>query len=238
LVVWAKIQGRRRTPQPLNMDASQIFLVVLCSYLIGSIPSAYIIGKARGINIFEVGSGNMGATNMARVLGKGWGAIVLFLDSLKGFVAIMLSRYIVDQQSNVLFAENSSRWTATVLAAIFVIVGHNWSIWVTLITGQLRGGKGAATAFGTLITMAPWHVVIGLSLIGAVVIARTRYVSLGALVMTVGGFIWMMILAAQQLIPLEYILYLFAVGLMILWRFRENIDRLLHGKERRFGERA
>lgn len=220
------------------METSQFLLIVAFSYLIGSIPTAYLIGKARGVNIFEIGSGNMGATNMARALGKGWGVLVLFLDALKGFAAIMLSRYVVDQQTNVLFAENSARWTATVMAAIFVICGHNWSFWVTLLTGQLRGGKGAATAFGTLITIAPWHVVLGLCIVGAIVIARTRYISLGALVMTAGGFVWMMVLAAQGLLPLIYVLYLFAVGLMILWRFRENIERLVHGTERRFGERA
>lgn len=220
------------------MDISQIIIVLLCSYLIGSVPTAYVIGKTRGINIFEVGSQNMGATNMARVLGKKWGFAVLCLDSLKGVSAIFLARYIVDPLSNVLIADTSARWTATVLAAIFVVVGHNWSIWVTMITGQVRGGKGAATAFGTLVTMAPPQVIIVLSLLGGLIIARTRYVSLGALVMAAGGFIWMIVLAAQQLIPLEYVLYVLAVGLMIVVRFRENIERLIHGTERRFGERA
>ncbi len=220
------------------MDISQVILVVLCSYVIGSVPTAYIIGKTKGINIFEVGSQNMGATNMARVLGKKWGFAVLFLDSFKGVIAIFLSRYIVDPMTNVLVADTPARWTATVLAAIFVVVGHNWSIWVTMITGQLRGGKGAATAFGTLVTMAPPQVIIGLSLLGGLIIARTRYVSLGALTMAAGGFVWMIVLALQQIIPLEYVLYVFAVGLMIVVRFRENIERLLHGTERRFGERA
>ncbi|MFN8373444.1 MAG: glycerol-3-phosphate acyltransferase [Anaerolineae bacterium] len=220
------------------MEVSQIVLVVLVSYLIGSIPTAYLVGKMRGVNIFQVGSGNMGATNTARALGKGWGFAVLVLDSIKGVIAIMLSRYIVDPLNNVFIADSSARWTATVLAAIFVVVGHNWSVWVTLITGHLRGGKGAATAFGTLITMAPPHVIIGLSVIGGLIIARTRYVSLGALTMAAGGFIWMMVLAAQQLIPLEYTLYLIAVGILIVVRFRENIDRLVRGTERRFGERA
>jgi glycerol-3-phosphate acyltransferase PlsY len=220
------------------MELAQIILVVTVSYLIGSIPTAYIMGKLGGVDIFKVGSGNMGATNMARALGKGWGFSVLFLDSLKGVIAIFLSRYLVDPQSDVLIAATSARWTATVLAAIFVVVGHNWSVWATLLTGHVRGGKGAATAFGTLITMAPWHVIIGLSILGGIIIARTRYVSLGALTMAAGGFVWMMILAVQGLIPLEYTLYVIAVGVMIVVRFRENIERLLRGTERRFGERA
>jgi glycerol-3-phosphate acyltransferase PlsY len=86
--------------------------------------------------------------------------------------------------------------------------------------------------------MAPWHVIIGLSILGGIIIARTRYVSLGALTMAAGGFVWMMILAVQGLIPLEYTLYVIAVGVMIVVRFRENIERLLRGTERRFGERA
>ncbi|NWF69767.1 MAG: glycerol-3-phosphate acyltransferase [Chloroflexi bacterium] len=220
------------------MELSQAIPIVVLSYLIGSIPTAYLIGRMRGINIFEVGSGNMGATNAARALGKGWGAVVLFLDAVKGIIAIYLARFIADPQQELFLAENQARWTATVLSAIFVVLGHNWSLFVTVITGELRGGKGAATTFGTFITMAPPTMILALSIMGGLIIARTRYVSLGALSMAAAGFVWMLVLVFQGGIPGLYTFYLVTVGIMFVWRFRENIQRLLTGTERRFGESA
>jgi glycerol-3-phosphate acyltransferase PlsY len=220
------------------MEITQAMLIVVTCYLLGSIPTAYIVARLRGVNIFAVGSGNMGATNIARALGKRWGIAVLLVDAIKGIVAILMARYIVNPQESVFVAETQSRWGATVLAAVVVVIGHNWSLFATLITKSIRGGKGAATTYGTFLTMAPIFVVVGLTFIGTLVIARTRYVSLGVLVMSALGFIWMMVLAVQQVIPLEYTLYLLAMGLMILVRFRENIQRLLRGTERRFGERV
>src|SRR5690606_18688923 len=114
--------------------------IILISYLLGAIPTAYLITQIRGGNIFDIGSGNMGATNVARVMGIGGGILVWLLDMSKGAVAILLARQIMD---------SNMAW-ATVLAAVAAIVGHNWSIFVAIVTGKLRGGKGASVAFASL----------------------------------------------------------------------------------------
>lgn len=125
------------------MDALQILLnaalAALLSYALGGFPSAYVIGKLNGIDIFKVGSGNMGATNVLRALGFKWAALVWLMDTGKGVLAVLLVRGILGGDSTL----NS------VIAGIGAVVGHSWSLPVRLITGRLRGGKGAATAGGT-----------------------------------------------------------------------------------------
>lgn len=206
---------------------SQVLLVILISYLLGAIPTAFVIAYTKGINIFDVGSGNMGATNVSRAVGFGWGVAVWLLDSLKGVVAIFIARAILEEHVE----------AATTLAAIMAIVGHNWSIFAALLTGKLRGGKGASIAFGTLLIIAP-YIVLGISLVGGAVIALTRYVSLAVLVMFTLSTFWMIVLVKQDLMPREYIFYSLGVAVLILYRFRDNIQRLIQGTERRLGERA
>ena len=115
-------------------------LVLVLSYLLGALPTAFLVARLRGVNIFKVGSGNMGATNVARALGLGWGILTWFLDMSKGVVAILIARQIMTNTLAI----------ATVIAGIACIIGHNWSIFVALLTGKLRGGKGASVAFASL----------------------------------------------------------------------------------------
>jgi acyl phosphate:glycerol-3-phosphate acyltransferase len=211
----------------MQSEIGHMIAVVLISYLLGAVPTAYVIAHMKGINIFKVGSGNMGATNVSRALGFGWGILVWLLDSLKGIVAILVARQIM--------ADNMA--TATAIAAIFAIIGHNWSIFAAFITGKLRGGKGASIAFGTLLIIAP-HIVVGISVVGGAIIAITRYVSLAVLVMFSISTLWMLILVNQKLMAPEYRYYSLLVAAMILYRFRENIKHLLQGTERRLGDRA
>ncbi len=207
----------------------QALIVVVVSYVIGSIPTAYIIGRLRNIDIFEVGSGNMGATNIVRATGKiTWGVLVWFFDSTKGIIAILLAHRIMP--------DNIAG--ATVIAATASIVGHNWSLFVGIITGTLRGGKGAATAFGTLVVIIPLHVIAGMLVLFGIVIAVTRYVSLAVLLMFGMGVLAMLILTMQNTIASEYAVYSLAVTFLIVVRFRDNIQRLLDGTERRLGERV
>jgi acyl phosphate:glycerol-3-phosphate acyltransferase len=213
----------------MQIEVVQALLIVVVSYLLGSIPTAYLIARFKKINIFEIGSGNMGGTNVARAMGIGWGFVVYALDALKGIAAIVIATHI-------LMPEHKT--TATVIAAIVVIIGHNWSLFVALITGTLRGGKGAATAFGTILMIAPFQLIAVISVVGALLIAVTRYVSLAALVMMVISTAWMLILIQQNAVPWEYAIYTFFVAALIIVRFRENIQRLLHGTERRLGERT
>ncbi|MBZ0302326.1 MAG: glycerol-3-phosphate acyltransferase [Anaerolineae bacterium] len=201
-------------------------LVALISYVLGAIPTAYVIARLKKVNIFEVGSGNMGATNVSRALGMSWGIVVWVLDMAKGIVAILIARQILSDVPA----------TAAALAAIVCIVGHNWSIFAAMLTGKLRGGKGASIWFGTLIIIAP-GVLLGISLIGSLILLVTRYVSLAVLVMFAVATLWIFVLVSQHAMPQEYTYYSVLVSALIVYRFRENIERLLRGTERRLGER-
>ncbi len=209
------------------MDWMIIVVIVTISYVLGAIPTAYVIARIKSVNIFEVGSGNMGATNVSRALGLGWGVLVWILDMAKGIIAIGIARQIAPDDSA----------TATVLAALVSIIGHNWSVFAALLTGKLRGGKGASIWLGTLIVMAP-HIVLGVSVVGSLILLITRYVSLTVLVMFGIATLWMLVLVGQQMMPLEYNYYSILVTVLILYRFRENIERLIQGTERRLGERV
>lgn len=207
------------------------FLTFLICYVIGSFPTAYIVGRVNSINIFDVGSGNMGAANVIRALGFKWGTIVWLLDMCKGIIAVLVAAYMPGASIN-----------AMAIGAFAVVVGHNWSVIATLITGTVRGGKGAATAAGTwLIMMAPWPAILIVTLMvwGAVVIL-TRYVSLGVLVSVALGTVWVigLMVFGDANIPAIYLLYILGVGFMIFYRHRENIVRLLQGNERKLGERT
>ncbi|MCS7072584.1 MAG: glycerol-3-phosphate acyltransferase, partial [Anaerolinea sp.] len=127
---------------------------------------------------------------------------------------------------------------ATVVAALFAIIGHNWSLFIAIITGKIRGGKGAATAFGTLLMIVPLQVIAVMLLIGGVIIALTRYVSLAVLIMFALATAWMVVLFSQHLIPSEFMAYSLVMAALLVIRFRTNIKRLLDGTERRLGEPA
>src|SRR5579859_4014170 len=109
--------------------------IFLVAYIVGSFPSAYLIGRLNRINIFDVGSGNMGANNITRALGFKWGAVVILMDVSKGIAGVLLGRVLMP----------GDELSGGVIGAIAVVVGHNWSVLATLITGRLRGGKGVAT---------------------------------------------------------------------------------------------
>lgn len=209
-------------------DIIPVLLIVVISYLLGSMPTAYLVGMLNRVNIFEVGSGNMGGTNVARAMGLGWGLFVLCIDTLKGIAAILIATAIL--------SDNKS--AATVISAIVVVIGHNWSLFVALITGTLRGGKGAATAFGTVLMIAPFQMIAAITVVGALLIALTRYVSLAVLVMLGIATLWMLALVSEQALSWEYGVYALAICALMVWRFRENIQRLAAGTERRLGERA
>jgi glycerol-3-phosphate acyltransferase PlsY len=209
-------------------ETLKFVLVVVVSYLLGSTPTAYLIARHKGVNIFEVGSGNMGATNVIRAMGFWWGIAVWMFDSLKGIVAIVLSNLIVPDHAA----------AVTAISATAAVVGHNWSLFASLVTGTLRGGKGAAIWFGTMLVMAPIQVVVGMSVLGGFIIALTRYVSLAVLAMFGLSTLWMLVLIGQRQLPTEYTVYALLVTAMMLYRFRENIQRLLAGTERRLGERV
>ena len=210
------------------MEFQTVIIILVSSYLIGSIPTAYVIGRLHGKNIFELGSGNMGANNTARVLGYHWGAAVWVLDGCKGITAMLIARQLVG---------GDDRSAAMIISAVAAVMGHNWSIFATLLTGHIRGGKGAATASGTWVLLVS-PVLIAVALISwAAIVALTRYVSLA--VLTIVLLVSLFITATfffDRGDPI-YILYVL-VPAMVFYRHRVNIRALLTGTERRLGERA
>jgi acyl phosphate:glycerol-3-phosphate acyltransferase len=215
-------------------DLGVLIFVIVVSYLIGSLPTAYLLGRLRNINIFEVGSGNMGGTNVARSMGTGWGILTAVFDILKGVVAVLLARLLMPDML----------WLATTVSAIVVVVGHNWSLFASLLVSArkgyvvVRGGKGAATTFGTLLVIAPVQVIIVMMAVGGFVLAGTRYMSLGVLVSFGLAFVWVALLVFAQQLPAVIIVYTIAMAIMMAVRFRDNIQRLLAGNERKVGDSA
>lgn len=217
--------------------AVQVILCMVTSYLIGSFPTAYLVAKAQNINIFEVGSGNMGGTNVARSVGSGWAVFTGLMDAAKGVLAVWLARdVILAQQVGV----------ATAVAASGAVAGHNWSLFATLLTASfkpgrrrlvVRGGKGAATAFGAMMMIQPLQS-LAAAAVAVAIIAHTRYVSLGVLTGFAVANIWLTALVGADLQPPILLLYAVSSSLMLTLRHRGNVRRLLAGAERRLGERV
>ncbi len=220
-----------------TQNAAQVLAIIIASYLIGSFPTAYFLGKLKNINIFEQGSGNMGGTNVARTMGKGWAILTISADIAKGVFAVWLARdMILPEQIGV----------ATSVAATCVVVGHNWSLFATVLTASIkegklklivRGGKGAATAFGAMLMIQPLQILVA-GCIGIAVIARTRYVSLGVLIGFAIANLWLILLVGAAFQKPILLLYAIALSVMLLLRHRGNVQRLLAGTERRLGEPA
>ena len=192
-------------------------LLVALSYLIGSISFSYIISKlVKGIDIRKVGSGNAGATNISRILGLKYAVLVLFLDALKGFVAVYLA---FSLQVGTL---------VTLLCGASVIAGHNWPIF-----SGFKGGRGVATTLGVFLGLAPLPTLV-VFLLCIIIIFLTRYVSVGSLL----GAIAIPIVMLLFNYPQPYFFFGLAICLLLIWKHRPNIKRLLKGKELKLGEKV
>jgi len=203
-------------------------LALVLSYLLGAIPVAYLVARLNQVNIFEVGSGNMGTTNVLRAVGPVMGMLVLLLDVLKSALAVVVARMLVPQPYD----------TITLLAAIVAIAGHNWSVFAWMVTGKLRGGKGAASAMGTAVMILPPGVIVASVVMFVSIVAKTRLMSLGVLVTVVIGSMMAFTSMFLGQTPMIYAVYILALDGLIFYRFRSNIQRLRAGNERRVGDRA
>ena len=191
-------------------------LTVAVSYLLGSIPFGYILIRLfLKQDIRESGSGNTGATNVAREA-KGLGALTLLLDLAKAVAAILFARYLLP-----------GNFDLQVAAAVAVIVGHVYPVWLSF-----RGGKGVACAIGVFLLLCP-KAALGIFVIFLIVVLLTRYVSLasivGAAAFPLFGFYFV-----RNASPLAIFGFLF-IPALIIWKHRSNIARLLAGTESRFG---
>jgi glycerol-3-phosphate acyltransferase PlsY len=191
---------------------------ILISYLAGSIPSAYLAGKARGVDLRAHGSGNLGATNVARVLGTPTGFLVFFADLLKGFLPVwILPRY--------LDSGNVELWA--VLFGAAAILGHVRPVFL----GFREGGKGVATASGVFLALAFVPLLIA-QLLWVLVFYFTRYVSLASL--TSAAFLPIAILTWWRDPTSPVFIASVAVAVFVFWTHRANIGRLRRGEEHRF----
>ncbi|HHY70415.1 MAG TPA: glycerol-3-phosphate 1-O-acyltransferase PlsY [Thermoanaerobacterales bacterium] len=189
---------------------------IIASYLVGSISFAYYICKIfYSIDIRQYGSGNPGSTNVLRVLGKKPALIVFTADLLKGFTMVSLGRLLGGE-------------SLALLSAIAVVVGHDWSVFL-----NFKGGKGIATSFGIIIGISP-KVGLILFIIGISVIYISRYVSLGS----ISAAILLPIILTVLKYPLTHIITGLILGIIAVYRHRDNIERLLAGKENKLGQKV
>jgi glycerol-3-phosphate acyltransferase PlsY len=207
------------------MRVEQVILAIVVAYLIGAIPVAYLIGRLHGINVFEIGSGNMGAGNIARYVNKTWGAITWLLDSIKGIVAILIVRQILPDHTAI----------ATMLGSIACIVGHIRPIFVVFIIGRFKGGKGAATAIGTWFLFIPLWIIAAVMSVWVLIVATTRLVSLAVLVSMTLMSLAIVAMTTMGYMETVYISYLLVMA-MIFYRHKDNIKALVEGRERRLGD--
>jgi acyl phosphate:glycerol-3-phosphate acyltransferase len=211
----------------------------LGAYLLGSIPFGFLVAKAKGIDIRSVGSGNIGATNAMRVLGKPAGIIVLLLDMLKGYIA---SAFLVALIFNLVEPFAYNHWTPgflarsvevqmrfKVVAGISAVLGHNFTCWL-----KFKGGKGIATTAGVYLALAPWTVLVAL-IVFILAVLLTKYVSVGSIAAAIAlpAAVWIMT-------PHNLFLGLVttALGLLAIYKHKSNIQRLMAGTESRFGKKA
>ncbi|MDO8408912.1 MAG: glycerol-3-phosphate 1-O-acyltransferase PlsY [Phenylobacterium sp.] len=206
----------------------------LAAYLLGSIPTAYLIGRLYQLDIRNHGSGSVGATNALRVLGKGPALGVLMVDVLKGVAAVILVRWLsawlFESSISLPVVLDEQVWTpwAASLAAAAALLGHSRSIWL-----GFGGGKSVATGLGVVLALA-WPVAIGALAVFAIALAVTRIVSLGSILAALTAMLLVVIL--EQ--PLPYQLVVWAGGVYVVVRHRANAKRLLNGTEPRIGQVA
>ena len=200
-----------------------LILIAIVAYLIGSIPTGYIIVKLKtGQDIREVGSGSTGATNVKRVLGKAWFFIVMILDAIKGALPVVLAAYLSSK-----FAD--AMRIAPPLAATCVIIGHSKPLFL-----GFRGGKSVASGVGTIIALCPFAG-LSIAVIWAIITYVSKYVSLGSVLGCVLNAI-----IISFFVPGEYLKIFAIVFLVILAiiKHKENIKRLIKGEERKLGQKV
>ena len=190
-------------------------LLVLAAYLLGSIPNGLLIARLKGVDLQKVGSGNIGATNVFRCVGKGWGIAAFVLDAVKGFVpAFFFPRLL----------ESAPPWLG-LACGVAAVAGHNWPVWL-----KFKGGKGVSTSAGMLLGIAPAAVGVGFAVF-ALTVALTRFVSLGSILAAIAvpaAYLWMNG-ADNRLLASALVV----MGALVIFKHRANVGRLLRGIEPR-----
>ena len=208
------------------MPIAGYLLTALTAYLIGSIPTGFLVGKGKGIDIRSVGSGNIGATNVFRALGTFAGVLVLLADAFKGWVAAALvakalCHWLAPQASPDLCDR------VQIIAAVFAVIGHNYTLWL-----RFKGGKGIATSAGVFLALAPGALLIALA-VWIIVFLLSRYVSLASVCAAFALPFATWVTGRSGLV----IAITAALAVLAILKHRSNIQRLIKGTENRFGSK-
>ena len=193
----------------------KILAVVIAGYLIGSISSAILVGKFKGIDIRTKGSGNAGATNVTRVLGKKLGVVVFLIDFFKGVIACLVG-FMVSHEVGV-------------VCGFAAILGHNFPIYF-----GFRGGKGVSTSFGVILCL-DWRIALILGTLELIMISTVKIVSVSSL--TVFALLPVVTLILNMGTYYSNVIVTILLAILVFWRHRENISRLINGTENKFGQK-
>ena len=200
----------------------RIIFAIIAAYLIGSIPTSYLIGKAMGIDVRKEGSGNVGATNVLRAVGKLPALITLIIDILKGVASVTLLAYVFFSKDLTVSFDHFR-----VLLGLSAIVGHNWTIFL-----KFKGGKGVATSCGVMAVLLPAPMAIAVVVFIATLLI-TRYVSLGSILLSLTVPISAAIIGKD----IELVILAVIACILISYRHKANIKRLLMGTENKLGQK-
>ena len=213
------------------MIVAKFVFVALIGYFIGAIPVALIISKRMaGIDISKRGSGNIGGTNVLRVVGFKAGVLTVVLDLAKAIVPVILARFIIgDSVLSIAGFTLDWRW-GQVITALMVMVGHNWSIYI-----KFHGGKGAAVYYGSWFAIWP---VVGLfgGIILIITVILSKYMSLGSILGSLSILCLFIIMTLTHASPPVYLLYSVLAAALIVYQHRSNISRLQAGTESRMDQ--
>jgi len=207
--------------------------VVILGYLLGAIPFGLLISRRSAkVDLRQHGSGKTGATNVLRTAGKKAAALVAILDVSKGVLAVIFAGLIVRGDYLVVGGFGLGILVAQVLAALAAVLGHNFPVFL-----KFKGGRGVATFFGGLVALCPVAAIFGgeILLIGT---GLTRYASIGSIAGVVGTYSVLVPLTIFSGFPIEYLVYALIGTIIIVIMHRDNIIRLINGKERKLGKKA
>jgi acyl phosphate:glycerol-3-phosphate acyltransferase len=215
------------------MIIAKFIYVILIGYFLGSIPFGAIVARLEGKkDILQYGSGKIGATNVLRTIGKKAAALAVCGDIMKGVLTVLLAGLIFGNDLLIVGNVGLGTLVAQAIAGLAAVAGHNWSIFL-----KFRGGRGVATFFGGLIALCPPAALFG----GEVFFLSaglTRYASFGSILGVVATYIILIPLIIMNRFPLEYLIYAFIGGIVIIVMHRDNINRLITGTERKIGQKA
>lgn len=203
-------------------------IIFIGAYLCGATPWGFIIGKMQGIDIRKHGSGNIGATNVTRTLGGGYGKLCFLLDTLKGFMPVYITMLIVEQKILEIDVNN-----AMIIATLATVIGHMFPVYL-----KFKGGKGISTTGGALLALAPGAFLCS-GILWVIIFKTSRYVSLASIIAaaTLPLNAWILNLAGLSKTTMPLIIFLSVLGLLAVIRHISNIKRLLNGTESRFAKK-